>query len=512
MPMNMNFDRFRVEFSKVFFALAGSVLVAGITPAAHGQAALELLKPGVNKSADSAQQPQADKSVGQIRAITGLISLKNAEGKIRFASTGSKLYVGDVVNTEKKSTAVLEFVDTTQIALRPETRFVVQNYSFKPDEPVADKADFKLVKGGLRTLTGLIGKRGDKDAFKMQSETATIGVRGTDFTARICQAGNCKGIVRAEQAPATQTNATTADVAGRVSQLSGSMSAVSPKGDSRPLQRGSPVFSGDVVKVAEGGFGVLNMADNERLTLPGGSDLEVSAYRYSPTSPQTSVAAYRLLKGAVRTVTGAIGKAEPQNVKFSAATATVGIRGTAFDLSCTTTQTEGGALTTCVIGVNVNLDMRQGQTELFNAGQPGVLVNSNQSAILVAGSTNPPVIGRTVTPVLNNVPNAGPLPENTQPMFEQLSYTPSGQIDKTLDQQGGDGSSEPTGQLFVSVNEGTIIVSNSSGQPIYVNRGEGAVVLTGLNLPPIFLVSPPEILSKDLTLASPPFTAPQCRP
>lgn len=511
MPMNMNFDRFRVGFSKALFAFAGSALLAGVAPAAHGQAALELLKPGVNKATEGAQQAQAEKSVGQIRAITGLISLKSAEGKIRFASTGSKLYVGDVVTTEKKSTAVLEFVDTTQVALRPETRFVVQNYSFKPDEPVADEADFKLVKGGLRTLTGLIGKRGDKDAFKMQSETATIGVRGTDFTARICQAGNCKGLIRSEQAPAGQTNATTADVAGRVSQLSGTMTAVSPKGESRPLQRGGAVFSGDVVKVAEGGFAVLNMADNERLTLPGGSDLEVSAYRYSPTSPQTSVAAYRLLKGAVRTVTGAIGKAEPKNVKFSAATATVGIRGTAFDLSCTTTQTEGVALTTCVVGANITVDMREGQVQLFTQNNQSYLISANSSAILLAGS-NAPQIGRTVTPILNNVPNSGPLPENTKPMFEQLSFTPSGQIDKAVDQQGGQGGDQPEGQLFVSVNEGTIIVSNNNGEPVYVHRGEGAVVLTGLNLPPIFLIAPPEILSKDLTLAAPPFTAPQCRP
>lgn len=511
MPMNMNFDRIRLGYAKAFLAIAVGALATGLTPVAHGQAALDLLKPGVNKAAGDTPQAQAEKSVGQIRAITGLISLKNAEGKIRFASTGSKLYVGDVVTTEKKSTAVLEFVDTTQIALRPETRFVVQNYSFKPDEPVADKADFKLVKGGLRTLTGLIGKRGDKDAFKMQSETATIGVRGTDFTARICQGDNCKGLIRTEQAPATQTNATNADVAGRVSQLSGSMTAVSPKGESRALQRGGAVFSGDVVKVAEGGFAVLNMADNERLTLPGGSDLEVSAYRYSPASPQTSVAAYRLLKGAVRTVTGAIGKAEPKNVKFSAATATVGIRGTAFDLSCTTTQTEGGALTTCVVGANITVDMREGQVQLFTQNNQSFLVSANSSAKLIAGS-NTPLIGPTLNPVLNGVPNAGPLPENTKPIFEQLSYTPSGQIDKAVGEQGGNSGDQPEGQLFVSVNEGTIIVSNNSGEPVYVHRGEGAVVLTGLNLPPIFLVAPPEILSKDLTLASPPFTAPQCRP
>jgi hypothetical protein len=39
-------------------------------------------------------------------------------------------------------------------------------------------------------VTGLVGKRGNRDAYKLTTTTATIGIRGTQFDLRVCQA-NC---------------------------------------------------------------------------------------------------------------------------------------------------------------------------------------------------------------------------------------------------------------------------------------------------------------------------------
>src|SRR5690606_28908415 len=43
---------------------------------------------------------------------------------------------------------------------------------------------FRLVKGALRTVTGFIG-RSNRDAYKVNTATATIGIRGTEYTARL---------------------------------------------------------------------------------------------------------------------------------------------------------------------------------------------------------------------------------------------------------------------------------------------------------------------------------------
>ncbi|NJM33182.1 MAG: FecR domain-containing protein, partial [Limnobacter sp.] len=212
----------------------------------------------------------------------------------------------------EKSTALLEFVDTTQVALRPATRFVVEDYEYQPENPIADKAEFKLVQGGLRTLTGLIGKRSTVDAFKMRSETATIGIRGTDFSVRVCRGNECENLARGETESSASANNTTVGAAGRVSQSMGEITATDSKGQKRKLVRGGGVFPGDVVKTPEDGFAVLVMPDSSRMTIPSGSALEISAYQYVPSAPKTSVASFKLLAGAVRAITGAIGKVEPK--------------------------------------------------------------------------------------------------------------------------------------------------------------------------------------------------------
>lgn len=444
--------------------------------------------------------------VGTIKVVTGLVNLQTEDGKNRFASAGTKLFKGDVINTQAKSTAMLEFIDTTQVALRPNSRFVVENYEYQPEQPVADKAEFRLVKGGLRTLTGLIGKRGSADAFSMKSETATIGIRGTDFTARICKGNECSRLPAGEVEKATVNNTSMADVAGRVSQITGQLSAKAGDGKLRNLQRASAVFAGDVLEVAEGGFAVLSMADNTRLTLPGGSSMQVAAYRYVPASPETSVASFKLLKGAVRAVTGAISKAEPKNVKFFTETATVGIRGTALDMSCTSASTGPGGvvLVQCSGGATFTVEMRDGQI-LVTSATSNTLVSAGQTASIQAGQLNVNIINGLPN-LLNQVPNSGPLPEQTPANFESLSSTP---VESIAGQPGGNG--EET-QLFVSVNDGTIVVTNSNQSPLEVNRGEGAFVQTQTNLPPQLLVAPPDVIVRDNTLAAPPFTAPQCAP
>lgn len=455
------------------------------------------------------------KVVGEIKSITGLVSLQSAEGKSKFASAGTKLNVGDVINTQKKSGAVLVFVDTTQIALRPSTQFVVENYEYQPEQPIADKAEFKLVKGGLRTLTGLIGKRGTSDAFSMKSETATIGIRGTDFSARICKGRECEDLAKGESEREGVTNLSTVGAAGRLSQVNGEISAKAPDGKQRKLVKGSAVFAGDVVTSPEGGFAVISLADGGRLTVPGGGQVEIAAYRYSPESPKTSVASFQLLKGAVRAVTGAIAKAEPANVKFFTQTATVGIRGTAFDMSCTTGQTGEIVFTQCTAGSSVNVEMREGTTQITTPNG-NLVLNQGQSAFVTPNTLIPNLSPQPLN-ILKTNPSPGPLPENTPANFETLSSTPMSELSGSKDKpqsnpQDKSGGGNDSNELYVAVNDGTVILRNGNDIPVEVNRGEGAIIRTFTGLPPVILNSPPQVLTRDATLAAPAFVAPQCAP
>jgi hypothetical protein len=94
----------------------------------------------------------------------------------------SEIESGDTLVSEKNTYAQIKFVDNSEITLRPGTTFKVENFSFDENKPEADSASYSLVKGGLRSITGLMGKR-NKEKFSLKTPTATIGIRGTTFVA-----------------------------------------------------------------------------------------------------------------------------------------------------------------------------------------------------------------------------------------------------------------------------------------------------------------------------------------
>jgi hypothetical protein len=102
---------------------------------------------------------------------------------VRLLSEKSDVKVGDVLSTERESYAQVKFTDGGQLTLRPNTQVKVEGYSYDERRPESDGFVMQLFKGGLRSLTGLIGKRGNRDAYKMVTTTATIGIRGTDYSA-----------------------------------------------------------------------------------------------------------------------------------------------------------------------------------------------------------------------------------------------------------------------------------------------------------------------------------------
>jgi len=76
----------------------------------------------------------------------------------------------------------VKFIDNSEITLKPSTTFVVEQFAYQVDQPDGDRASFNLVKGGLRSLSGLLGKR-SKEKFSLKTPAATIGIRGTFFIA-----------------------------------------------------------------------------------------------------------------------------------------------------------------------------------------------------------------------------------------------------------------------------------------------------------------------------------------
>lgn len=129
---------------------------------------------------------------GTVTQLSGTLSVKRGDGSVRILSMNSEVIPGDTLETQKDSYAQLKFRDGAIVTLKPQTQFNVASYVFVEARPQEDNVVFGLLKGGLRAVSGLIGKRGDRDAYRMNTATATIGIRGTMFDVEDCRGGACR--------------------------------------------------------------------------------------------------------------------------------------------------------------------------------------------------------------------------------------------------------------------------------------------------------------------------------
>lgn len=125
-------------------------------------------------------------TAGQVTHLSGTLSVKKADGASKLLAVKSDVQEGDLLTTEAGTYARVKFVDGAEVVLRPGSQLKVASYKFNEAQPQNDNVFFSLLKGGLRAVTGLIGKR-NHDAVSFSTATATIGIRGTHFGALICK-------------------------------------------------------------------------------------------------------------------------------------------------------------------------------------------------------------------------------------------------------------------------------------------------------------------------------------
>ena len=123
--------------------------------------------------------------VGTVTHLSGILTSQGTAGASRVLSVKSEVNEGDLLTTEAETYARVKFVDGGEIVLRPGTQLRVAAYSFQEAKPQNDNAAFSLLKGGLRSVTGLLGKR-SQDKVGFTTSTATIGIRGTHFGMLLC--------------------------------------------------------------------------------------------------------------------------------------------------------------------------------------------------------------------------------------------------------------------------------------------------------------------------------------
>jgi hypothetical protein len=113
-------------------------------------------------------------------AVTGSVEATSQKGVSGALAIGQRIESGSTIKTSERSSAVLRFDDGQSISLAGNTIFVVNEYNFNPHKPDEGGLVATLLRGAMRAVTGLIGETTPQNV-KFRTETATIGIRGTDF-------------------------------------------------------------------------------------------------------------------------------------------------------------------------------------------------------------------------------------------------------------------------------------------------------------------------------------------
>jgi hypothetical protein len=448
--------------------LPAFLLLAGLwLPAAGALAQPGPVAPPAASTAVVAGSPAASAAevVGEVLFAQGAITAERAGEPPRFLVPGDSLARGDVISTGARGFAQLALKDGTRLSLRPNTRFNVTGFS---QQPGSENLAMELLRGGLRAISGLISKAGP-DRMRVQAGTATIGVRGTEFDARLCE-GDCAA---EQRAGGTARGLAQERVVARVARLNGTASAADAKGAVRALAQDAALFEGETVRTAAVSSVVLAFRDQSVMTVAPASELRLESVRVGASATEGSFVV-RLLTGGLRLITGQIARANPRAVRVQTSTATIGVRGTEFDVVL--------ALH-CVAGVctpSTFTEVRAGTITMALPGGQEIEVPAGLAGLLDPKTASPQVLKSLPAGV--SLGDTAPLPGTIRIDFKSLFSVTS--------------ASEVPPGLYVAVTSGNVSIQGGEGV-IDLGPSEAAALLQGQGRPvrlqavPVFILNDP---------------------
>jgi len=125
---------------------------------------------------------------GNVTYIFGKVQKRDLSGKVTRLRKKESIVSGDTIITFKNGQVMLIMLDDSKITIRPDTEFFIEKFLFKKNSK-NNKSNYELAKGGFRSVTGIMGQK-DKNSFKLKTNIATMGIRGTDFDLSYCEL-NC---------------------------------------------------------------------------------------------------------------------------------------------------------------------------------------------------------------------------------------------------------------------------------------------------------------------------------
>jgi hypothetical protein len=136
--------------------------------------------------------------------------------------------------------------------------------------------------------------------------------------------------------------------AGRVDFATDGATVSGANGQHRPLSRGAELDKGDTIRTDSSARAQIRFADGAYISLQPNTEFSIKDYSFDGKADGTERGFFALAKGAMRTVTGLIGRVNKNRYQISTPTATIGIRGTG---GLITVLNDGSTLVTGTSGI-----------------------------------------------------------------------------------------------------------------------------------------------------------------
>ncbi len=129
--------------------------------------------------------PTSWAAVGRVTEMTGPTEIVRAKKSLPSA-VNSPVEMNDTIVTAK-SRAQLTFEDNTTVKITEQSKLVIDDFVYDPKKG-AGKVAMKVVLGTARYASGQIAKTNPQNV-NVQTPTATVAVRGTDFSMTVDELG-----------------------------------------------------------------------------------------------------------------------------------------------------------------------------------------------------------------------------------------------------------------------------------------------------------------------------------
>ena len=125
-------------------------------------------------------------SIGDVIEQKGNSMIERRGGEELMVDTGTGVESYDTVKTAKGRTAI-QFVDDTRVDVTEHSKLLIDEFVYDPNTKTG-ALSIKAALGTVRYASGQIAKN-SRQNIKIKTPTATIAVRGTDFSMSVDEFG-----------------------------------------------------------------------------------------------------------------------------------------------------------------------------------------------------------------------------------------------------------------------------------------------------------------------------------